>query len=893
MRGADLKQERMFTYVAPESRIPTNQPLRLTHALLIYSWIGLMLLFSSAHGSSFTAADAFNRLPMRFEPNRGQWSSSAEYMARGEGYLVSVSAKNIAFRLPQSAQTGNEPWNLAKHEGNSKDESVNVTLDPIGAGSNGVVGEDRLASVSNYFQGSDRRTWRTDIANFRVVRNREIYRGIDWLIYGNPSQLEYDFVVAPHANPGRIALAVRGADRLTIDPSGDLLIEVGNRSFRQLKPKVFQVDAQGVQQPITASYRLRSNRLSFALGRYDHSRTLIIDPILEYSTYLGGSLGDYGQGIAVDSTGSVYVTGYTSSTDFPTVSAYQSKNGFSNAFVAKFNASGNALVYATYLGGSKGEEGRAIAVDSAGDAYVTGWTFSSDFPTTNAIEATNRGAQQAGFVSKLNAAGDELIFSTYLTGTGSLNAPSAIALDSMANAYVSGDTNSVDFPISAAFQSSNTGRLNAFLTKLNPSGTTLVYSTYIGGSGADSAYTVAVDAAGSAYIAGSTNSSDFPIKNAFQTVNSAALSNPTNLTGFVSKFSPTGNELLYSTYLGGSVSEEVHAIAVDASGNAYVAGETCSPDFPVVNAFQMTNRSSCNTGGPNAFVTKLNGTGNALIYSTYLGGSGGGNGIIGDYAYGIAVDTAGNAYVGGLTQSSDFPLSGALQSTEAGAAIGASNGFVAELSASGASLLFSTYIGGSGSHGNTSVTTGLPFGDAVSAVALDGSRNIYLAGHTGSADFPTVRPLQSTNNSQTSYGTISTAFVSKIATQAPAPPPSPADVVATTSGSQIVLTWNAVNGATSYNIYQGSAAGQESITPVATVYSTATATVSKLPTATINYFVVTAVNEDGESAKSSEASVGSPQGGKSGGGSFDWLMLSALTPLCTLRLGSKASGRVT
>ena len=420
-----------------------------------------------------------------------------------------------------------------------------------------LTGSDELPGKSNYFIGNDPAKWRTNVPNYAKVKYADVYPGIDLAYYGNQRQLEYDFVVSPGADPQSIRLAFDGDEKQRIDDHGDLALEAKGGEIRMHRPVVFQ-QIDGSRRNIAANFVLRSGReVGFEIARYDATKPLIIDPVLSYSTYLGGSSGDLGYGIAVDSSGNAYVTGGTTSVDFPTANAFQSALGgpsiVGHAFVTKLNAAGSAVVYSTYLGGSGGEFGYGIAVDSSGNAYVTGSTESTNFPTANAFQAAKRGSG------------------------------------------------------------------NAFLTKLNPAGSALVYSTYLGGTNFDAGRGIAVDSSGSAYVTGFTASPDFPTANAFQAAYGGYLSN-----AFVTKFNATGSALLYSTYLGGNRGGDYGdwgiGIAVDSSGNAYLTGYASSPDFPIVNAFQTANNCCDGEYTGDAFVTKLN-PGGSAVYSTHLGGS--------------------------------------------------------------------------------------------------------------------------------------------------------------------------------------------------------------------------------------------------------------------------------
>ncbi len=497
-------------------------------------------------------------------------------------------------------------------------------------------------------------------------------------------------MLAPGADPHALTLSFEGADRLEIDPSGELVVHTAGRDLRMHKPLIYQ-EVEGVRRPIGGGYvRKNERQVGFQVAAYECARPLVIDPVLVYSTYLGGSFLDIGRGIAVDGAGNAYVTGSTESGNFPTtVGAFQTSlanapnNGDPDAFVTKLNPTATALVYSTYLGGGLADVGRGIAVDGAGNAYVTGGTESADFPTTmGAFDSICGGCAPLitdAFVTKLNTTGTALLYSTYLGG-GNADVGNGIAVDGAGNAYVTGSTASAaptPFPTTpGAFQTTIGNPLStntdAFVTKLNTTGTALVYSTYLGGSASDIGHGIAVDAANNAYVTGETPSANFPTTvGAFQT----ALANAAFVAdAFVTKVNPTGSALVYSTYLGGGAADIGRGIALDSVGpNAYITGSTVSANFPTADSpFQPVFGGG---GVPDAFVTKLNPTGTALVYSTYLGG---GNADVGN---GIAVDFADNAYVTGETASAAptaFPTTaGAFQT--ALASPGFTDAFIAKL----------------------------------------------------------------------------------------------------------------------------------------------------------------------------------------------------------------------
>jgi len=718
----------------------------------------------AAAATDARVSESYGKLPLQFEANRGQTHKDVRFLSRGPGYSLYLTAGEAVLVLSKPDPDSKRGARSAQTRPDAPTQSVALRMSLVGAASKPLVsGLEAQPGKVNYFIGKDPAQWRTNVPTYAKVHYREVYPGIDLVYYGNPRQLEYDFVLAPGADPKKIVLGFKGADKLEIDAQGGLVLHAAGGDIRQHKPVIYQT-IDGVRREIAGGYvRKGADRVGFEVAAYDTSQPLIIDPVLLYSTYLGGSGsgGDTGNGIAVDADGNAYVTGYTTSLDFPTtLNAFQSvfAPASPNAFVTKLNPTGTGLVYSTYLGGSDSDAARGIAVDANGSAYVTGSTRSNDFPTTaGAFQPTFTAPAGVGtaFVTKLDPSGSTLVYSTYLGGSGVYgDFSSGIAVDSAGNAYVIGTTSSNDFPTAAAFQptlagGSRFGAQNAFVTKLNSSGSALVYSTYLGGTSSrapDSGYGIAVDVDGNAYVTGYTTSNNFPTTpGAFQ----PAISGPYFSGGipqdaFVTKFNPAGS-VVYSTYLGGSYDDSGVGIAVDAAGNAYVTGGTGSSDFPTTaGVFQPAF-----SGG--AFVTKLNPTGSALVYSTYLGGYSGAG------SSGIAVDGNGNAYVAGGTILScgryscvsDFPTTpGAFQPTYGG---GNSDGFVTKFNPTGSALVYSSYLGGSGA-------------DHVSGVALDPSGNAYVTGSTTSANFPTTvgafQPIPRGPGN---------AFVTKIVDVVPAP----------------------------------------------------------------------------------------------------------------------------
>jgi hypothetical protein len=652
---------------------------------------------------------AYGKLPVSFEPNQGQSDPRVRFLARGNGYGVFLTDDEVVLSL--------------RGRGSS---ATAVRVRALGASSHpDVVGERLLPGRVNHVQGRDPQGWRTGLPSYGAVRYRGLYPGIDQIFYGSQGRLEYDYVVAPAADPGRIGLTFSGARDISVDRAGDLLLAVAGGTLRQPRPFAYQ--SEGAERDaVDVRYVLDGARVSFALGRYDRSRPLVIDPKIEYSTYLGGEASR----IAVDDAGSVYVTGTTYADTFPaTPGALQPvRRGGADIFVAKLNPSGSALEWSTYLGGTDDEFVSDISVDQRGRAYVVGTTHSTDFPTTPGTfqpADPNPAPSYAGadaFVAKLSSGGNYLKYSTYLGGQG-IDQGLGIAVHDE-RAYVTGDTGSSDFPTSTgAFQPYNRGFITAFVTKLSREGTELSFSTYLGGSTAEDRTAIAVDAQGRAYVTGTTYSDDFPT-----TPGAARTSDPEpgGEDVFVTKLSSEGTHLAYSTYLGGNDYESSTGIAVDREQQAYVTGWTLATDFPTTaGAYQPVAPDPGHDSDfyGSGFVTKVGREGTELRYSTYLGGGSY------DHPTAIDVDGKGRAHVTGYTFSSDFPTTAdAFQPLDPGFTddqVG-TDAFVARLDGDGSGLGYSTYLGGAG---GTSGGTGIAVGKA---------GRFYVTGWTGSREFPTT-----------------------------------------------------------------------------------------------------------------------------------------------------------
>ncbi|HEX3281567.1 MAG TPA: SBBP repeat-containing protein, partial [Pyrinomonadaceae bacterium] len=659
------------------------------------------------------------QLPLSFEQNMGQLDTRAKFSARGSDYTVFLTSTGALVELRQ-----NTSRNLKAHGRTKSASSSSLAMNLLGANARATAtGVEQLPGHGNYFLGNDPSKWRTNVPTFRAVRYEDIYPGISLGYYGNRQELEYDFIVAPGANPQTIRLRFNQSARPRIDADGDLVLRTPLGELRQRKPVVYQ-EIYGQRRLVAGRFTVVAKQtIGFEVGPYDNTRELIIDPTLVFSTYLGGSGDDLGSSIAVDSNNNIYIAGTTSSTNFPLQSAaYGSNSGLADIFVTKIDATGANILYSTYIGGSGQDRGDGIAIDANGNAYVVGRVDSSstNFPTTLGSFAPNyRGGDFDGVVFKLNGQGNALVYSGFLGGEEN-DSTEGVAIDAAGNAYVTGGTKSSAFPTTtSAYQGTRAGDTDAYLTKINSAGSGLVYSTFLGGSGSDRGSGIAIDTNGNAYVSGFTSASDFPTENAFQ--NSFGGS----FDAFVAKFdtnSSGASSLVFCSYLGGAGDDKAYGIAIDAGGNnMYVSGQTSSNNFPLLAPAQPAFGGSFD-----AFVAKISSAG-TKVYATYLGGSGD------DRGSGVAVNAAGAAYVTGATSSTNFPTVSPLQLANGGGF----DAFVAKLNPAGNALLYSTYLGGSANESNATT------GTSTNPIALDSFGNAYITGFSSSTNFPTANPLQS------------------------------------------------------------------------------------------------------------------------------------------------------
>jgi hypothetical protein len=667
-------------------------------------------------------------LPMAFEPNVGQADQAVRFLARGRGYgLFLTPTESVLVLAPP---TGSRPARGAR----PGVEPVVVRMRLLGADPGATVtGLEPLPGRSHYLLGSPEQ-WRRAVPSFARVQYTDVYPGVSLVFYGTGRELEYDLVIAPGADPGQIALAFDGIAGLRVDDAGELVLPVAGGEVRLRRPVVYQETEAG-RRTLDAGYVLEGDRVRFRVAAWDAARPLVIDPVLGYSTILGGSSTDAGFAIAVDSQGNAYVTGSTISSNFPVtpLPVQAQRAGVTDAFVTKLSPAG-VVLYSTFLGGSGDDAGNAIAVDATGNAYVGGTTSSLNFPVFpanlpagNAFQTRLLGGTD-GFVARLDPGGSTLAYSTYL-GSNTDEGVNGLALDAAGNALVTGFTGATSFPNNSALPCRGVKRTgaDAFVVRVGSTGTVVTYCRFIGGAGIDVGQGIALDATGTAWVVGTTTSNDLPVRLALQQ------SRAGRTDGFVARLSPDAvpvdGDLLTLTYFGGSGDDFALAVTTDAAGNGYVTGSTESVDFPALAALQPSLG-----GGSDAFVALFNANGLGVAFSTFLGG------VDDDLGTGIAVHPGdGSIWVAGATESVDFLLVSPIQPTLGGRR----DAFVVRLNPSGSTLVSATFLGGTGD-------------DAAEGLAVDADGVAYVTGSTNSANFPTTPPLR------TPAGVLD-AFVAQIA----------------------------------------------------------------------------------------------------------------------------------
>jgi len=678
---------------------------------MICRWIvcvlaGLVIATPLAAETPATKVDRFGKLPLVFEPNRGQTDSSVRFLSRGDHYGLFLTDKEAIVSL-----SGPTP--------------ALVRMQLVGQNAHPQIsGAGTLPGTSNYYKGSVASKWQESVPHFLRVNYREVYPGIDLTYYGNQRQLEYDFTVRPHANPKSIELKFSGVDQLEISAQGDLILHTAAGEIRHQHPRVFQ-ERNHVQTQVDGQFALLGDgKVGFHIGAYDSALPLVIDPKFEYSTYFGGAgnNGDVGIDVKVDGLGQAYVTGYTSSMDFFATNLSSTAPGGGNldAFVMKVDATGTIVQSAVFFGGSGDDEGHRIALDSLGNVYVTGYTKSSDFPIVNGFQTHIGGVgRKDAYIAKINNAVSQILFSSYLGGSLD-DQPFGLSVDVFGNIYIAGETISPNFPLVRPLRSGleQTTATDAFVTKISPDGT-IVYSSYLGGKGADHAWDVTSDPDGNAYVVGFTSSCNFPgivngCPNAFTFANPAG--------AFITKINADGSAYVISRVLDGNATDEAVRVVLDSDLNIIISGYTNSVNFPVKNSFQPAN-----AGGFDIFVAKVLADFSDIVFSTFIGSDGN------ESAPGLAVDAANNIYIAGYTSSFSFPvLNGVNIGTTGGTLKGDRDAYVMKIAPSGR-MMYSTYVGGSSS-------------DGAIGLAVDAGGSAYVTGYTFSTDFPVVNGLQSTAN---------------------------------------------------------------------------------------------------------------------------------------------------
>jgi photosystem II stability/assembly factor-like uncharacterized protein len=706
-------------------------------SLLVAALTALTLTRSVPIPSQHTAAGFdLEKIPLSFEANAGQVDASVRFLARQPRGTLLFADSGVYIAIQKLSPSAEET------SPGSKIIEAGALEPPIDAGEVSLIqmeflgsstapqvdGGNTLLGKVNYLLGSDPSKWHTNVPTYDGITYRELYPGVSLAYSGSRSSLKGTYTLAPDANPGSIRWRYAGAKSVSVDDAGRLQITATSAGDAQ--PTLLTEDTpvawqeiDGKRVPVSARYDVaKDGTIGFALGSYDAAYPLTIDPTLTFSSYVGGSNYDWPESIATDSSGNIYVTGYTGSTDLPTINPYQpTYGGQSDAFVTKINPNIPAIIYSTYLGGDRLDYGNGITVDGAGYAYVTGFTISANFPTWNAYQPKLAGLNDA-FLIKLSLNGSDALFSTYLGSTDN-DYGSDVAVDASGSAYLVGTTQSTGFPTRNPYQLNFLGVQDVFVTKFIPEGTDLAFSTFLGGNGGDRGASIALHSSGSIHIIGDTHSNNFPVLNAFQ---AQCAGGCTAGDAFVTVFQPGAQQLKFSTYLGGGIGEIAHSVAVDNAGSTYAVGTTDSFTFPTYAAYQSSQH-----GFDDAFVTKFNPQGQLGVpgtYSTYLGGGGS------DGGYGLAVNSAGNAYVSGFTQSEDFPITNAIFPLLAGV----EDAFLTKFSTDGLSLEYSTFYGGSNDREESGAR----------GVSLDNVGNAYITGATKATNLPQVNSVQPQNAGQ-------------------------------------------------------------------------------------------------------------------------------------------------
>ncbi len=683
---------------------------------------------------------------MAFVENKGQWDSNVRYLMQMKGMNAWVTNKGITYDFHiVDAEQKNAVKRKSESPLSTKSEDTQRVRGHVvkmnferADGKSHAEGRDKLDGYYNYFLGSDQSKWASHVGRYSEVQMDEVYDGIDVRLYIEDNFMRYDLLVEPGADPHKVVVSFEGSDRVQVNDNGELVLTTSVGDIVQQKLLAYQ-EVNGKQQKVECRFAIaQDNKVKFVLGAYDTQKPLVIDPLV-YSTFLGNSSPDQGLDIATMSNGEAFVTGYTESSSYPIISgSYDiSYNGFRDVFVTHLNAAGSALIYSTYIGGSDDEYGYGIAVNSSGEAFVVGRTASTNYPTVSAYDAIFNGGAEDAFITKLNAAGTSLVYSTYLGGSRNERAADVV-INSSDEAFITGGTSSADFPtIAGSYDVSYNGIYHSgsipydydvFVVRMRANGSSPFYSTYIGSTEDELGEAITVDASNRAYVTGYTYSSGFPTASAYD----ASFNSTTgNHDAFVLRLVSSGKSLNYSTFIGGSGEDVGYGIAVNSANEAFIAGRTSSSNYPTAGS----SYDATSNGNQDAMVSKLSATGSALLYSTYLGSSDS------DIAFEIAIDATDGMYIVGETYSSNYPVTAGCHDNTLG---GTSDAFVTKINSGGSTLDYSTFLGGSNS-------------DAAYSLALEGTSTVYVCGQTNSSNYPTVA-----GSFDVSYATNGDAFVTKM-----------------------------------------------------------------------------------------------------------------------------------
>ncbi|MDP3980958.1 MAG: SBBP repeat-containing protein [Chlamydiota bacterium] len=671
---------------------------KIKNFLVLIRIIGVITVFQSinAVGSQTNLVD----IPVYFIKNDGQFDNNVRYYGKSAELSVFFADSGIYTNL-FNGHKGTQ-IKLYHRNGNKNPE---------------IYGQNESDGKINYFVGRNKINWKSNVSTYGSVVYKKIYEGIDLKFYSRLNQLEYDITIMPGADPSDLILTYENIEGLSLTREGELLVMTKEKDIvlRHRSPFIYQeIGGQKIAREGTFII-LNNYSFGFRITSYNKKYPLIIDPVIVFSSYLGGSDLDRSYAVTVDSSGYAYITGETLSSNFQEQKmlppGYETLGW--HVFVSKIDVARGKLVYTTYFGGSDDDAGYDIEVDKTGCVYVTGKTYSNDFTTVNPIQSNNAGGKDA-FVTKLSPSGDTILFSTYLGGDDE-DCSCGMALDSGGNVCVVGYTYSNNFPTRDPLQENNAGGFDVFITKILSSGKDIIYSSYYGGSLFDHGKDIAFDKYDNMYVTGYTWSSDFPLENPYQSNYGGGL-----YDAFVMKLTDKGRDVIYATYLGGSSDDLAYSITVNDKGNAFISGATLSTDYPLANPFQPIHPGLF----WDAFVTKLNIAGDGLVYSSYLGGS------RSDHGFSIALDGQNNAYVFGFTESNDFPTVEALQANHAGGIVDA---FISKINAEGSALVYSSYFGGSR----------IDYGYSIAFYnSLTMSSYAYITGYTSSYDLPVIDAFQ-------------------------------------------------------------------------------------------------------------------------------------------------------